>query len=98
MGFQNGLTMGMRFPDQAQEKWAGAGFWAPTEAEVKQAIHDAGFAGLQISHFKYETGGPLASLFNWGSRAVFGSDETRLVRAVTAAAGRARDPPAGPPG
>ncbi len=78
------LTMGMRFPDQkAQEKFAGLDFWVPAEAEVKQAVFDAGFAGIEISYFAVGGGRRLASLLNWFSRAWVGSDEVRLVRAVT---------------
>lgn len=83
------LTMGMRSTGPtAQAKYAAAGFWAPTEAEVKQAVHDAGFAGLEISYLSVGGEGLLATTSNWLSRAAFGSDEWRLVHAVAAAAGR----------
>lgn len=77
------LTMGMRFPgQQARERFTSLDFWAPTEAEVEQAVRDAGLASPQISYFAAGGEGPLAGLMNWFSRTYVGSDETRLVRAV----------------
>jgi demethylmenaquinone methyltransferase/2-methoxy-6-polyprenyl-1,4-benzoquinol methylase len=65
----------------ARRRSEALGFWAPTEAQVRDITRDAGFAEVEISYMGTPPGlGGAIEL--WLSRATFGASQMRFVRTV----------------